>query len=148
MSRTSPSVISNSPRRGYILAPVHMTNLSPQQVSGRAPRTCFAETTPAVLRCRDGRSVPGKLQIISLTGGLVSLCRPLVQGSQVKLIFLTSTGSVLAAAEMLCPVSWHLQPFKFVALYDDEQRKLQAAIQSSLDQNRRDHEQMERSRAW
>jgi hypothetical protein len=55
---------------------------------------------------------------------------------------------VLAVAEMLSPVSWHLQPFKFVALHDDDQRRLQAVIQSSMDQNRRDHEQVERSRAW
>jgi hypothetical protein len=125
-----------------------MTYLSPQQASGRAPRTCFAETTPAVLRCQDGRRVPGKLQVISLTGGLLCLSKPLDQGSQVKLMFLTPRGSVLATAEMLSPASWHLQPFKFVGLYDDDQRRLQAAIQSSLDQNRRDHEQMERSRAW
>lgn len=118
------------------------------QASRRAPRTCFPETTPAVLRCQDGRHVPGKLQVISLTGGLLCLPKPLDQGCQVKLMFLTSGGSVLGAAEMLSPVSWRLQPFKFVGLRDDDQRRLQAAIQSSLDQNRRDHGQMERFRAW
>ncbi|HWY23220.1 MAG TPA: hypothetical protein VNX26_18480 [Candidatus Acidoferrum sp.] len=76
------------------------------------------------------------------------MSRPLDQGSQVKLMFLTWGGSVLGAAEMLSPVSWKLQPFKFVRLYDDDQRRLQAAIQSSLDQNRRDLGQMERYRAW
>jgi hypothetical protein len=125
-----------------------MTNLSPQHASGRAPRTCFAETTPAVLRFADGRSVPAKLQVISVTGGLLSLSKPLDHGSEVKLMFLTPTGSVLAVAEMLSPVSWHLQPFKFIALDGDDQRRLQAVIQSSMDQNRRDHGQVERSRAW
>jgi len=113
-----------------------MTFLFPQQASGRAPRTCFAETTPAVLRCQDGRRVPGKLQVISVTGGLLSLSKPLDQGSQVKLMFLTPRGAVLGAVQMLSPVSWNLQPFKFVGLCDDDQRRLQAAIQSSLDQNR------------
>src|SRR5215831_4741369 len=113
---------------------------SPSQASRRAPRTCFAETTPAVLRCQDGRRVPGKLQIISLTGGLLSLSKPLDRGSQVKMMFMTRSGSVLGAAEMLSPVSWHLQPFKFIGLHDDDQRRLQAAIQSSLDQHRHDHQ--------
>lgn len=116
--------------------------------SPRAPRTCLAETTPAVLRFQDGRRVPGKLKIVSLTGGLLSLSKSLDQGSQVKLMFLTGRGSVLGAAEMLRPVSWGLQPFKFVGLYDDDQRRLQAAIQSSLDQNRRDYDKVERHRAW
>jgi len=57
----------------------------------------------------------------------------------VKLMFLTRRGSVLGAAEMLSPVTWGLQPFKFVRLHDDDERRLQAAIQSSLDKNRRDH---------
>jgi hypothetical protein len=63
-------------------------------------------------------------------------------------MFLTGKGSVLGAAEMLNPISWSLQPFKFVGLYDDDQEKLQAAIQSSLKRNRQDHGQMERHRAW
>ena len=86
--------------------------------------------------------------MISLTGGLLCLPSPLVQGSKVKLMFLTGRGSVLGAAEMLCPISWGLQPFKFVGLLNDDQQKLQAAIQSSLEQNRQDHGQMERHRAW
>ncbi|HVR25008.1 MAG TPA: PilZ domain-containing protein [Candidatus Polarisedimenticolia bacterium] len=125
-----------------------MTYPPPSDARRRAPRTSFAELTPAVLRCKNGRRVSGKLQVISLTGGLLCLPRPLDQGSQVKLMFLTGKGSVLGAAEMLSPISWSLQPFKFVALYDDDQGKLQAAIQSSLKQNRQDHGQMERHRAW
>jgi hypothetical protein len=123
-------------------------HLSPQPASLRAPRTCFAETTPAVLRCPDGRRVSGKLQVISLTGGLLCLSRPLDHGCQVKLMFLTGRGSVFGVAEMLSPISWSLQPFKFVGLYSDDQQRLKMAIQSSLDQNRRDYDQMERYRAW
>lgn len=53
-------------------------------------------------------------------------------------MFLTRKGSVLGAAEMLRPETWGLQPFKFVKLYDDDECRLQAAIQSSLGPNRRD----------
>jgi hypothetical protein len=88
------------------------------------------------------------LQVISVTGGLLCLPDPLDQGSQVKLMFLIHGGSVLGAAEMLSPVSQKLQPFKFVRLYDDDHRRLQAAIQLSLNQNRHNHGQIERGRAW
>ena len=119
----------------------------PEQRPSRAPRISFAETTPAVVRCRDGCR-KGKLQIVSLTGGLLCLPKTLDQGSQVTLLFLTRSGSVQGAAEMLTPVSWSLQPFKFLKLYDDDQRRLQSAIQSCLDQNRIDHAHLERARAW
>ena len=125
-----------------------MTYFPPSQAPRRAPRTRFTETTPAVLRCQDGRRVQGKLQVISVTGGLLCLSKPLDDGCLVKLMFLTTGGSVLSAAEMLSPVSWSLQPFKFVALHCDDQRRLQVAIQSSLDQSRVDVGQMERYRAW
>ncbi len=125
-----------------------MPYLPQPRPSRRAPRTSFAESTPAVLRSRDGRRVPAKLQVISLSGGLLCLSKPLDQGSVVKLMFLTSSGSILGAAEMLSPISWHLQPFKFVRLYDDDQERLESAIQSSLDRNRRDRVRMERFRAW
>ena len=70
-------------------------------------------------------------------------------------MFLTRTGSVFGVTEMLSPVSWDLQPFRFVTLYDDDQDRLQGAIQSSLDksrraakQSRRAQEQIEKHRAW
>ena len=112
-----------------------MQDLLPYRASRLAPRTRFVEATPAVLRCEDGSRLSGDLQIISLTGGLLGLSRPLALGSQVKLMFVTRKGSVQGAAEVLCPVSRGLQPFKFVGLYDEDQRRLQAAIQSSLEQN-------------
>jgi hypothetical protein len=121
---------------------------SPRTAERRAPRTRFAETTPAVLRFHNGCRARGKLQIISITGGLLSLPKPLYQGSRVKLMFLTPKGSVFGAAEMLSPIDWGLQPFKFTRLHDDDEERLQAAIQFSLKQNRQRHVQVERFRAW
>lgn len=125
-----------------------MPHRFPQQLSTRAARASFAEPTPAVLRSKDGSRVPGKLEVISLTGGLLFLAKPLSQGAHVKLMFLTRKGSVLGEAEMLNPVSSTLQPFKFVGLPNDDRGRLQAAIQFSLDQNRRDYQQLEKFRAW
>jgi hypothetical protein len=87
-----------------------------------------------VLRLPDGRRASGKLQVVSLTGGLLSLSHPVVQGSQVKLMFVTRAGSVLGGAEMLSPLSSDLQPFRFVSLASADQRRLGATIQPSQHQ--------------
>jgi hypothetical protein len=117
-------------------------------MNSRAPRVSFREVTPAVVRLRNGWRVSGKLQMISATGGLLSLSKPLDQGSEVKLMFLTQSGPVLGAAEMLSPVPGGAQPFKFTALFNDDLRRLQAAIQLSQNQNRLEREQLETFRAW
>jgi hypothetical protein len=54
---------------------------------------------------------------------------------------------VLAVAEMLPPLSWELQPFRFLALYKDDRRRLDAAIHSSIEQAPHDHKQLRRDRA-
>lgn len=118
-----------------------MKPISPRRIKPRPPRVHLPGVTPAVLRFADGRRVPGQLQIISATGGLLGLSRPLDRGSLVKLMFLTHSGSVFAEAEMLNPVSWIQQPFRFVALHRDDRSRLQAAIQFSLEQHRREHNQ-------
>ena len=108
-----------------------MAYLPPTPVNRRAARAWLADSTPAVLRFKDGRCTPGKLQVVSLTGGLLCLSNLLGQGSRVKLMFLTHSGPVLGAAEMLSPMSWTQQPFRFLVLDECDQRKLRAAIRSS-----------------
>jgi len=132
----------------------NMSSLPHPNAKQRTPRVHLEGITPAVLRFSDGQRVSGKLQVISITGGLLCLPRPAEQGSRVKLMFLTSTGSVLGVAEMLSPVSWDLQPFRFVRLCDDDLDRLHSAIQWTLKQSHRDqkqsrrgHEQIERGRS-
>jgi hypothetical protein len=91
--------------------------------------------TPAVFRLADGRSSRGDLQIISVTGGLVSLSKPLERGSRVMLMFVTRTGTVLGNAEMLKPISWDQQPFRFVALDEANRTRLKTVVRESLAQN-------------
>jgi hypothetical protein len=125
-----------------------MKSLPQLQPAMRATRAYFAERTSAVLRLDDGRNVPGKLKVVSLTGGLLSVPHPIETGSNAKLMFLTGAGMVLGSAKMLSPLTWGLQPFRFVALACDDQNRLKNAIQRSIDQGRTDHGQIERSRAW
>ncbi len=109
-----------------------MNGLSQLYAHVRAPRVHLADLTPAVLRFQDGQRASGELQVLSVTGGLLSLPNPIDRGSQVKLMFLTHTGAVLGAAEMLSPVTGTQQPFRFVSLPVDDRRRLGAAIQSAL----------------
>jgi len=83
-----------------------------------------------------------------MTGGLLSVAHPVDTGCNGKLMFLTAAGMVLGSAEMLSPLSWSLQAFRFVALADDDQDRLKTVIQRFSDRNRTDHGQIERSRAW
>jgi hypothetical protein len=80
----------------------------------------------------DGQRTPAKVKVFSITGGLLSLLKPLAQGSLVRVMFVTHAGPVLGGAEMLSPVGEVLQPFRFVSLPDEDQRKLGAIVQSSL----------------
>ena len=125
-----------------------MKSLPQSPRPARATRVYFTERTPAVLRLKDGQRVRGKLEIVSLTGGLLSVARPLSTGFKAKLMFLTGSGLVLGSAEMLSPLHWGRQPFRFVALADDDQNKLQGIIQQSIAQGRGDHVRIERLRAW
>lgn len=125
-----------------------MTPFLQTGASRRPPRLQFAQTTPAVLRFQSGRRVRGKLQVVSVTGGLLNLSTPLDQGSRVKLMFMTGAGTVLGTAEMLPSVSDTQQPFRFVGIDENDERRLRDVIQSFADQSRRDQGSIVRDRAW
>src|SRR5271157_4222841 len=112
----------------------------------RVPRAHLEGQNPAVLRFANGQTAGANLQVISFTGGLLSLSQPIVQGSQVKLIFLTGAGAVLGGAEMLRPVTNGLQPFRFVSLAADDHRRLGALIWRSS-QNKSEQDWIEKLRA-
>jgi len=123
---------------------------------GRRPeRAHFADPTPVVLRFTDGNRSSGKLKVVSVTGGLLAVSRPVAQGLTAKLMFLTSSGSVLGVAQMLTPLSWDQQPFRFVSMHHDDESRLQAAIQSCRERDlkqdkqiKRDREEVDNFRAW
>lgn len=103
----------------------------PASFACRAPRVRPTEYTPAVLRFRGGDCVTGNLEVISSTGGLLRLSKPLILGTRIKVMFLTQSGPVHSTAEMLSPISWTQQPFRFVALAYEDQRRLQAITRCS-----------------
>jgi len=124
-----------------------MGSLPQSGLPWRVPRARLEEATPAVLRFPNGQRIGANLQVISLTGGLLSLAQPVLQGSRVKLMFLTGAGSVLGGAEMLRPVAEALQPFRFVSLAADDHRRLGALIWERSNQNTFEQAWIEKLRA-
>jgi len=109
-----------------------MTALPPSPPTCRSPRVQFAHTMPAVLRFSNGQSGHAEIRVLSLTGGLLTLPRCVHHGARVKLMFLLETGAILSPIEMLRPVNWTQQPFRFLELEPRDQHRLQNTIQSAL----------------
>lgn len=124
-----------------------MSSLPQPHSHWRSPRAHLESSTPAVLRYPDGQRSWAKLQTVSLTGGLLSLPDPVKQGTPVKVMFLTAGGSVLGGAEMLSPVADALQPFRFVSLAVDDQRRLGTLIQEKTTHNKKEQDWIEKLRS-
>lgn len=114
-----------------------MTHFPQPHPTRRATRIQLGGTVPAAIRLDDGQRTRGKLQTISATGGLLLLGQPLSQGDFVEIAFQTRSGPVQGMAEMLSPLQKFtkgvLQPFRFIALGDDDHRRLRMALDSVLD---------------
>jgi hypothetical protein len=79
-----------------------------------------------------------KLHELSTTGGLLLLSKAFEQGDFVEVAFPTSKGTVHGMAELLAArsesTSGCLQPFRFVALDDEDHTRLRMALESLSDQ--------------
>ncbi len=86
-----------------------------------------------------GQRARAKLQSISITGGLLQLQHELSTGDFVEIAFHTHSGAIHGMAEMLHPTrkfpSACHQPFRFIALGDEDHRKLRMALDSALDRS-------------
>jgi hypothetical protein len=113
-----------------------MTHYPQTNAPHRATRIQLT-TAPAVVKLNDGFRAKGKLQVVSVTGGLLQLTRALEDGDFVELAFQTHSGNVQGMAEMLSPVRTApgsvFQPFRFVALGDDDHRMLDTMIKQQAD---------------
>lgn len=109
-----------------------MTHFPQPHPSRRAARVQLGDSVLAAIRLEDGRRTKAKLQTISATGGLLRLAQSLAQGDFVEVAFQTQAGPVHAMAEVLSPMrkttDGVLQPFRFVALEDDDNRRLRSSL--------------------
>ena len=114
----------------------HFPQVHPQR---RSPRIQLGGSVLASVILEDGQRTKAKLQTVSVTGGLLRLARSLTQGDFVEVAFQTQSGPVRGMAEMLSPVraatDGSLQPFRFVALGDDDHRALRMVVDSAADRS-------------
>jgi hypothetical protein len=116
-----------------------MTHFPQPHPQRRATRIHLGGSIAALVMLEDGQRAKGKLQTISVTGGLLRLGQSLGQGDFVEIAFQTQSGPVHGMAEMLSPVrtatDGTLQPFRFIALGDDDHRALRMVVDSVMDQS-------------
>lgn len=114
-----------------------MTHFPQPHPQRRAPRVHLGGSVLAAIRLEDGERAKGKLQTISVTGGLLALNQALDHGDFVEIAFATRSVAVQGMAEMLSPMRQFpngcLQPFRFIALGDDDHRKLRIAVDAVTD---------------
>jgi hypothetical protein len=101
-----------------------------------ARRLKVGSSVVVAIRSEGIQSVRGKLHEVSATGGLLLLSKALEQGEFVEMAFQTSKGTVHGTAELLSArcesTSGCLQPFRFVALDDEDHTRLRVALESHL----------------
>ena len=108
-----------------------MTHFPKPHPTRRASRVQLGDSVLAAIRLEDGRRTKAKLQTISATGGLLRLAQSLAQGDFIEVAFQTQSGPIHGMAEALTPRNMPdgvLQPFRFVALEDDDHRRLRLSL--------------------
>ena len=116
-----------------------MSHFPQSNANQRAPRVQLNGSVAAAILAEGGQRARAKLQSISINGGLLHLQHELSTGDFVEIAFHTRSGAIHGMAEMLNPTrkfqSACLQPFRFIALADDDHRKLRMALDSALDRS-------------
>ena len=116
-----------------------MTHFPQSNTTQRSPRVQLNGSVGAAILADGGQRARAKLQSISITGGLLQLQQALSAGDFVEIAFHTRAGAVHGMAEMLQPMrkfqSACLQPFRFIALGDEDHRKLRMALDTALDRS-------------
>lgn len=114
-----------------------MSQFVQRQPRRRAPRANVRGSIAAVVRLENGRQLAAKLQIISITGGLLDLAAYLEERTWVDVTIYLSSGPVRATAEMMFPMLGavsYLQPFRFTNLGGDELHAIDQEVNAVLQQ--------------
>jgi hypothetical protein len=116
-----------------------MTHFPRPHRNRRATRIRLASTVPAQVSFDGGERIQGKLQTLSINGGLLQLAQALDAGDFVDIAFETPGGPVRGTAEMLPPlqvsVQKTLQAFRFVVLEDRDHEAIRSMVDSSAERD-------------
>jgi PilZ domain len=114
-----------------------MTYFPQPNPANRARRVKVGGSVVVAIRSDGAQPVRAKLHDLSATGGLLLLSKPLEQGDFVEVAFQTSKGIVQGMAELLAArrqsTSGCLQPFRFVALGDEDHTRLRMVLEAHSD---------------
>lgn len=107
----------------------------------RGTRVKLGGSILALVVLENGRQIRGRMNQLSVNGGLVSLERPLDEGIRVTVLFHLGCTSVRCRAHMLFPM-WAtqgcLQPFRFLELPEASRagltRELEALVRAGASQ--------------
>ena len=115
-----------------------MTYFPQPNPANRARRVKLGGSIVVAIRSEGAQPVRAKLHDLSATGGLLLLSKPLEQGDFVEVAFQTSKGIVQGMAELLAArrqsTSGCLQPFRFVALGDEDHTRRRMVLEAHSDQ--------------
>ena len=115
-----------------------MTYFPQPNPAKRAKRVKLPNSTAVAVRSEGSQAIRATLSDLSTTGGLLVLSKALELGDFVEVAFETSHGMVRGMAELLSTrgksESGCLQPFRFVALDDEDHTRLCMTLESLLQQ--------------
>jgi hypothetical protein len=114
-----------------------MTYFPQPHPGSRERRLKLSGSIVVAIRSEGTQPVRAKLHELSVTGGLLGVSKAFGHGDFVEVAFQTSMGTIHGMAELLAArresTSGCLQPFRFVALEDDDHTRLRMALDSLLD---------------
>lgn len=115
-----------------------MSHFMQRQPARRAPRANLHGTVAAVIRLENGRQHSVKVQLLSITGGLLDLATYVEERSWVDMTIYLNSGPVRATAEMMFPMlgsTGYLQPFRFTNLGEEQLHALDREVTTLLRQS-------------
>ena len=114
-----------------------MSHFPQTDANRRAPRVQLNGSIAAAIHAESGERARAKLQSLSINGGLLQLPIAMSAGDFIEIAFHTRSGPIHGMAEMLPPTRKYqsacLQPFRFIALGDDDHRTLRMALEAFQD---------------
>lgn len=109
-----------------------MSSIASAQKGQRGSRVKLGGSILVLVLLENGRQIRGRMNQLSVNGGLVSLERPLDEGIKITVLFHIGSTSIRCPGRMLFPM-WAtqgcLQPFRFVELPEADR----AALARELD---------------
>ena len=115
-----------------------MTHYPQPHATHRATRVQL-QTIPTLIKLGDGQKATARLQVVSVNGGLLQVAKALSAGDFVELAFQTQSGNVHGMAELLGAMKSTsgsiYQPFRFVALGDEDHRILKTMVETAGDRS-------------